>query len=184
MVKYLPYAKVDIEYTVTPTGVTHVNGLEEVFKGFKARDKVICRSDLLMGLQDVFELDMLTKYRTVIYSLIAGLITNTEQISGIITELYAKDTKFKYFVSNMFYMDVSEVPFGVQVLSTLKSKLDNVEYTWKEFFKSTRAKPFFTATGYLYYAVDDIEFTLCVPTACECEVLSYAKNWKSTTSEV
>lgn len=181
MVKYLPYVKVNIEVMETRNGFQQVNGLDSMFRGYQARDKVICKSDLFDSLSDIFEENTLKNYRDVVYAVISGNVCDAVNLSKYLTALYTSDQKFKMYIATMFYLEEKETPFGIQIMESLLEKIRMTEEKWKNHFKHYGCKVFFIANCCMYYAVDDVGMILTIPDDCNCEVLSNAKVWKGTT---
>lgn len=182
MLKYLPYLKVNVDVQETKFGFKEIPGLDSLFNGFQARDKVLCKSDMLLSMSDLFTETTLSKYREIIYAVVTGRVQEATQLSSLLTALYVDDEKFKEYVATMYYLDESTVPFGIQIIQSLVSKVNDTEYKWKEHFKKTGSKVFVVANCCMYYAVDDVNTTVLLPANCKCEVLSNAKNWKGNTS--
>lgn len=182
MVKYLPYLKIDVNVEETKFGFNTIKGLDSLFVGFQARDKVLCKSDIIQSMTDIFEEETVTKYREIIYSIVTGYVQDADTLSGLLTALYADDEKFKEYVATMFYLEEEETPFGVQLVQSLVQKVRAIETKWKSHFKRYGCKVFLSANCCIYYAVDDANITITLPEDCECEVLSNAKVWKGNTT--
>ena len=178
MIKYIPYLKINLEVTETPYGFNKINNFDNAFRGFKARDKVLCKSDLLASLIDVFEETTIKNYRGIISAIILGDVKDACTLSKMLIALYTDDSKFKEYINALFYLEKEETPFGTQIIRSLVQKVRDVESKWKMHFKKYGYKVFMSANGYLYYAVDDINRPISIPEQCDCEVLTYAKNWK------
>lgn len=181
MVKYLPYVKANVDVSETRNGFLQTNGIDEMFRGYQARDKVICKSDLFSSLSDIFEERTLTEYREVVYAVISGNVCDAVNLSKYLTALYTSDSKFKTYIATMYYLEEKETPFGIQILESLLEKVRITEERWRSHFKRYGCKVFFSTNCYIYYAVDDIGMILTVPDDCNCEVLSNAKVWKGIT---
>ena len=183
MVKYLPYVKTNVEVLETRNGFQQVNGIDDMFRGYQARDKVICKSDVLSSLTDIFKDTTLSNYREVVYAILSGNVYDAENVSKLLTALYVEDGNFKTFISTMFYLEEKEISFGMQIIESLLERVRVTEERWKAHFKRYGCKVFFTANCCIYYAVDDVGMILPIPNDCNCEVLSRAKVWKGITTK-
>ncbi len=182
MEKYIPYAKINVNYSVTPNGYNNIDNLDSIFRGITARDKVICRSDLLTSLRDVVTEENLKKYRELLWAVLSGKLTDATSVSQILTAFYTDDKKFKEYITAQFYLERSNDSFGIQVLKDLIQRVATTEQVWRTHLKPQGVKVFEVANMYVYYAVDDIAMTLSLPKNCVCEVLSNAKIWQGKTS--
>ena len=184
MGKLIYLTSAECNYGKTPYGYEVVYGIEQ-YESARCRDKVIVKIDLFQGMTKMFSPETLSKYRGVVYHLVAGDYRDREKIAGFLAELYRMDMTLQDWLGEAYYFT-----------DTLQHKS-----VWEYFVESAReefdrilekqvmacnAKFICTSSGEAYFAVDDYYQSPPVKVLkglCG-KVVSSAKAWNCSFQEV
>lgn len=161
------------------TGIKDWAGIRDAYEGISIRDKVVCRLDACLSWDRFFKRETIIKYRKALMLIAKGLVTDPKQLSEAILQLVKIDETFSKAINNIFHGCPEDVPFGYHIMQTLANVLISTEEDYRSFFRGKSEVVICISDGYLYFSFEDSEAgPLLIEKDVECEVLSYAKNWK------
>ncbi len=172
------YTKLTTTVTTYDTGLTDWENIESIYRDQSLRDKVVCRLDVTMLLSRYFELDTIRAYRPVIMLIVKGLVTDPTKFSNCIKDFMKLDSKFRSSIQDIYNSCPEEQSFGSYIIDVLADVFKNAESTYRGFFRGKPEVVICVSDGYLYFSIEDSMRVPTLPDKIDCEVLSYAKNWR------
>lgn len=172
------YTKCTTTVVTYDTGLTDWDGLDDIYKGSILRDKVVCKMDISMLLSRYFKEETIRKYRPVLLMIAKGLITDPVKFSNCIKEFIDIDEVFHDAIHDIFNSCPEEQSFGSYIIDVLADVFKNAESTYRSFFRGKPEVVICISDGYLYFSVEDVVREPMLIHKLDCEVLSYAKNWR------
>lgn len=176
-----------VKYTKFTTIVNHHDtelmtweNLDNCYLNQSVRDKVVCKFDATYVLQHYFSKETVTKYREALMK-----IANAEEValdaktfSDAITTWLEEDEVFRNNIRTIYYSCPDNSSFGWHIINTFADAIKSVEAKYRSFFRGRPEVVICISNGYLYFSIPDIDYKPVLPDKVECEVLSYAKNWR------
>lgn len=163
---------------------TYNNGLElwrdidYYFRGFECRNRVIIRIDAIQLLTDLFSKDILSRYRSLIWNIAAGITTDVNFISQTLISLMKSDEVFADKLREFYYCRDLNVSFGEYILTTIADAILAVEVKYRAYFRGMEESVYCLSGGYLYISIPDSDNYIHLPDkGLKVEVVSVAKNW-------
>lgn len=172
------YTKSTTTVTTYDTGLTDWKDLDDCYKDMILRDKVVCKMDVSLLLTKYFEEDTVRKYRPVLMLMAKGLITDPVRFSNCVKDFIQCDKKFRSSIHDIYHSCPEEQSFGSHIIDVLADVFKNAESTYRGFFRGKPEVVICISDGYLYFSVEDINKEPMLIERLDCEVLSYAKNWR------
>lgn len=174
----IKYLKDTTTVTTYDTGLTDWDNLDNLYRGKSLRNKVVVRFDVTKFLNKYFEIETIQEYRPVFMMIANGLVTDPNQFSAVLTQLVNTDKVFAKEVINLFHSCPEESSLGTHIIESIAGVFKSVELNYRSFFRGKPEVVICVSNGWLYFSVEDTEYTPVLPNEVECEVLSYAKNWR------
>lgn len=175
-VKYTPYTT---EVTTYETGITDWKDIELAYRNRELRNKVVCRIDVLQKLSVYFMPETINEFRAVFLYVMKGLCRDPEMFSTFVKEMLNRDERFRRTIHDIYNGCPEEISFGEHLINAFANVIMNAEAMYRSFFRGKSQVVICTSDGYLYFStVDDAGEKLVLPEKVDCEVLSYAKNWR------
>lgn len=174
----IKYTKCTTTVTNYDTGLTDWENLDEFYRDRILRDKVVCRLDAALFLTKYFEEETVRTYRPVLMMMAKGLVTDPVKFSNCVKDFMQCDKKFRSAIHDIFNSCPEEQSFGGYIIDVLADVFKNAESTYRGFFRGKPEVVICISNGYLYFSVEDINKKPLLPDKIDCEVLSYAKNWR------
>lgn len=172
------YTKYSVTITTYDTGIADWDNVELCYRGESLREKVVCRLDACKFLDKYFLPSTIEKYRPVLMMIMKGIVSDPNTLSKCIYDLIDIDEVFREQIVHMFHSCPEDTTFGVYIIKTLADTLINAEINYRNFFRGLPQTVICISDGYLYFSVEDKNNEALLPDKVECEVLSYAKNWR------
>lgn len=172
------YTKCSTSVITYDTGLTDWDNIDALYRGAILRDKVVCKMDLAMLLSKYFSADTIKVYRPVLLMLAKGLVTDPIKFSNCIQDLIGKDEVFRNVIRDIFNSCPEDKSFGWHIIDVLADVFKNAESTYRSFFRGKPEVVICISDGYLYFSVEDALREPMLIDRLDCEVLSYAKNWR------
>lgn len=172
MLEYLPFLKRDFLVDTTPTGLKIYRDLYSICKVSKCRDVVICKSNGLYFLTDVFNMRTIEQYSKEIVTFITGVMS-IEDMSNFLLQVLKEDRDFYCWFYNFIMLEGISSAVGVHLINKLKSIISDSASGLKEngleVLCIDGADP--------YFVVRDLPGTLVLPRDIKLEALTHAKAW-------
>lgn len=172
------YTNTDVAVNEYETGIKDWQCIDELYLNRKFRDKVICKIDATKFFNQYFSEDTIIKYRPVLMLIAKGCVRNPEQFSAVIKDFLEKDEVFATKINFIFHECPEDVSFGDYIIASLANILIETESRYRTFFRGRKEFVICMSDGWLYVSFDDDYTGPLFPDNVECEVLSYAKNWR------
>ena len=107
-----------------------------------------------------------------------GKIEDPKQFSDVILQLINDDKVFAEEIVNLYHSCPEEQAFGYHIIRAIADVFKNVESDYRTFFRGRPEVVICISDGYLYFSFEDTDEGPLLRDKLECEVLSYAKNWR------
>lgn len=178
------YSKEPVMAYNTSTGELVYVNLDNVYKRYDVRDKVILRIDITKQLTagilvDNADEEIRRRYLSVVF----GLVDDIKEKSEILQDIYMKDDNFKLFIGNICYFRLPQNT-NISLLGYLEDfnrrrrEMITMEFEQRSVMSSSGV--FIKTLWYMYVPINDREDSVCrIPEEYKTEVLSYAKKWNS-----
>lgn len=175
----LPYLHMQTTMTTTPTGLIEIKGIQH-YQNACIRNRVICRLDILVGLNKYFSDDTLSKYREIVYSIISGNQHDKEKIAQIFKALYLDDEVFRRMLGEIVYFsnDLETVSLYLAVMRRLLKEYNQQKTKIYKAFENVKTKVLFESNGFVYIAPKDEFGAKAIPEGYKEEVVSSARVWQ------
>lgn len=118
------------EQNNSPSGYSEIQGIDKYDNAY-TRNVRIVRIDLLSNLEDHFTLEIIAKYRSVIYYILAGYGTKDKSklILQSLEQLYKEDEVFKIKLGKLFYFrdtNLEGISLYDALIKDVKSSIEQV----------------------------------------------------------
>lgn len=174
----LKYTKSTTTVITYDTGITDYQNIDNLYRGQSLREKVVCKFDTAYLLCRYFKPETISKYRPVLMMIAKGQITDANQFSTVIRDFIEKDEVFAKQITSIFHSCPEEQNFGHYIEQCFADVFKNVEADYRNFFRGKPPVVICVSDGYLYFSFEDVITGPVLPDQVQCEVLSYAKNWR------
>lgn len=142
----------------SPSGYSEIQGIEQYNNAY-TRNVRIVRVDLLSNLEDHFTLETISKYRSVIYYILAGHGTQEQSklILQSLEQLYKEDEVFKIKLGKLVYFRDTDLE-GLSIYDALiKDVKNNIPAVLGSVIKRVpHVKVICESHLYLYLSVSDV----------------------------
>ena len=178
----VPYSKVEATLYTSITGEIVYEDIDEVYRRYEVRDKVIIRVDLTNQLtEDILCKNANFHLKRDYLSVVFGLIENKNQMSEVLKKVYLNDDTFKMFLANICYFELPKFKnYSLLQYLVVNNKLKRnkaIDDFWNNSV-ITSSKTSILSTWYLYICVNDKADSVCnIPEEFKVEAISYAKKW-------
>ena len=172
------YTKATCNVLNYDTGLTDWEGLDLIYKDAILRNKVVCKLDVALMLNRYLTVDTIKTYRPVLMMIAKGTLKDPNQFSGVVNNLISIDEVFHKAIRDIFNSCPEDRSLGDYIIEVFADVFKNAENTYRSFFRGKPEVVICVSNGYLYFSIEDINNKPTLIEELDCEVLSYAKNWK------
>lgn len=172
------YTREQAKVITYDTGIQDWENLDQYYQGQSLRNKVVCKTDITVFLNELFSEETIKKYRPVLMMIAKGLLTDPQQFSAVIKDFIKMDEVFADKINYLFHGCPEDISFGSYIIENIAGILKDTESRYRTFFRGNPEVVICTSDGWLYFSFEDSLSGPFLPDKIECEVLSYAKNWK------
>lgn len=172
------YTRESTRVVTYDTGIQDWDNLDELYRGQSLRNKVVCKTDATIFLRELFSEDVIKKYRTVLMMIAKGQVTEPNQFSAVIKDFIKMDSVFANKINYLFHGCPEDRSFGSYIIENIAGIITDTEARYRTFFRGNPEVVICISNGWLYFSFEDSLSGPFLPDKIECEVLSYAKNWK------
>lgn len=174
----IKYTRESTRVTTYDTGLTDWDNLDQFYRGQSLRNKVVCKTDATIFLKELFSEDIIKKYRPVLMMIAKGQLVDANQFSAVIKDFIKMDPVFANKINYLFHGCPEDRSFGSYIIENIAGIITDTEARYRTFFRGNPEVVICVSDGWLYFSFEDSLSGPFLPDKIECEVLSYAKNWK------
>ena len=171
---YVPYT---VEFVQLGNGFGTLKGIEEIYRSVGARNYVIIRVDLLEGLSDIIDIDVIRRYRDAIFSLVSNGV-QVELLPAVLSKLSDLSEKLRIKFSEFLTFGDKEKSLYQSLMVELILAYRRTKKVYTDFCSETELTFVAESDGYAYIGVPDTNGAISFPKDIEAEVLRDGKVWE------